>query len=205
MLLNSKPLIFTISISMQHLLNLPGASIKNLPPSRNTFSKNKKLNKLYMWHISEATFENILTICMQEDPHTVSFSFLWNTGSWSCPQVCCLGNEGDSLWSRGEGKTSVIVSHERFSSLVRLLSMKTGFIGVPVIWTLHVNIATMSDIGGLRFAWGWRHKNATLIACITSFSSNPSCRSFGSSRSVTFDLSYNFHAWIFYVKISAKI
>jgi hypothetical protein len=134
---------------------------------------------------------------MLEDPHTVSFSFPWNTGSWSYPQVCCLGNEGDSLWSRGEGKTSVIVSHERFSSLVRLLSKKVGFIGVPVIWTLHVNIATMSDMGGLRFAWGWRHKNATLIACITSFSSNPSCRSFGSSRSVTLDLSYNFHAWIF--------
>lgn len=169
---------------------------KILPPSTST--KNEEISNYICDILCEATFENIHTMFLVEDRTSYQFIFLWKTGSWSCPQVCCLGNEGDSLWSMGEGKTSDIVSHEMFSSFFRLLSKKAGFIGsVSVIWTLHVNIATMSDMGGLRFAWGWRHKNATLIACITSFPSNPSSCSFGSSRSVTSDLSYNFHAWNF--------
>lgn len=72
-----------------------------------------------------------------------------------------LGKEVESL-GNGDGKTSDIVSHDSFSLLfLRFRSKKAGLTGVPAISTLHVSIATISDIGGLKFAWGWRHKKAT--------------------------------------------
>lgn len=126
-------------------------------------------------------------------PHIPFLIFLGNTGYLKC-QVDGLATEGGSL-CKGDGKASVIVSHEMFWSFVCILSKKAGFIGVPVISTLHVNIATTSDIGGLKFAWGWRHKKATWIVCKTSLSTYPSSFIFGSIRSITFAVSNNFHAY----------
>lgn len=82
------------------------------------------------------------------------------------------------------------------SSFLRLRSRKAGLIGVVTISILNVNNATISDMGGLKCAWGWRHKRATWVVCITSFSTNPSSLSFGSTRSNKLDFSYSFHAYI---------
>lgn len=119
--------------------------------------------------------------------------------AWKCRQVDGLANEGDSL-CKGDGNASVIESQEMFWFFVRLLPKKAGFIGVPTISTLHVNITTTSDIGGLRFGSGWRQKKATWIACKTSPSTYPSSFIFGSIRSITFDVSNNFHAYNFKAK-----
>lgn len=62
-----------------------------------------------------------------------------------------FGNEFELLRC-GEGKTSEIVSHEAGSLFLRFRSKKAGLIGASSNSTLHVNIATTSDIGGLRFA-----------------------------------------------------
>jgi len=82
------------------------------------------------------------------------------------------------------------------SSFVGLLSRKAGLIGVVTNSILNVNNATISDMGGLKCASGWRHKKATWIACITSFSTNPCSRSTGSTMSNIRAFSYNFHAYI---------
>lgn len=58
--------------------------------------------------------------------------------------------EGESLWSV-DGKASEMVSQERLSFL-GLRSKKAGLMGLSTISTLHVNMATISDIGGLRLA-----------------------------------------------------
>lgn len=60
----------------------------------------------------------------------------------------CRGKEGESLLS-GEGKGSDIESHEFLSSFLFFLSKKAGFVGDASSSTLHVRIATISDMGGL--------------------------------------------------------
>ena len=99
-------------------------------------------------------------------------------------------------WLMGDGKTWDIASAEwMLSSFLRLRSRNAGLIGVVTISILNVNSATISDMGGLRSAWGWRQRNATWNACITSFSTNPFSWSFGSTSSNVFELSWSFHAY----------
>lgn len=89
-----------------------------------------------------------------------------------------------------------MASQDTFSSFTRHPpSKKSGFIGALTILLFQVKIATISDMGGLTFAWGWRHNKATLIVCITSFSTKPPFLILGSMRSTIFDLAYNFHAY----------
>lgn len=74
------------------------------------------------------------------------------------------------------------------------LSKIVGLTGAEDGGVLHVNMATISDIGGLKLGCGWRHSKATWQTCSTSFSRAPSSNNLESTRSVIFDLSYNLHA-----------
>lgn len=58
--------------------------------------------------------------------------------------------ECDSLRS-GDGKASEMISQE-WLSFLGLRSKKAGLMGLSTISTLHVNMATISDIGGLKLA-----------------------------------------------------
>lgn len=61
----------------------------------------------------------------------------------------------------GEERTSDRDSNDRLMSIGCFRSKKAGFRGMSMGSILQVNMATISDIGGLKLGFGWRHKKAT--------------------------------------------
>ena len=77
---------------------------------------------------------------------------------------------GENLLGRGEKVELLCGGEERISdggSNERLMSIRcfrpknAGFTGAAMGSILQVNMATISDIGGLKLGCGWRHKKAT--------------------------------------------
>lgn len=96
-----------------------------------------------------------------------------------------MWEEGESIRNgEGDGTRNVLSVENLF-----LRSRNAGFIGAGGGSVLHANITTISDIGGRKLGYGWRHSNATSHTSNTSLSTVPSTFSFGSTNSMIFDLS----------------
>lgn len=67
----------------------------------------------------------------------------------------------EELLQRGEEKVLVFASQDRFLTSRRLRSENAGFVGILTISALHVNMATISDIGGLKLGYCCMHNKAT--------------------------------------------